>query len=131
MLEFDLKPWVEEVNQALDLGDAHGLKRIGPRPLQVYQRSRGRLPKPNKPLGPSPVTFVAASLEAGSLKAAAVVPPVAFAAVGSDAAPPVVPVCEGNTFFFPTVLEDVPTFAGLAKRSSGYKTTPRREAIQL
>jgi hypothetical protein len=32
VLEFDLKSWVEEVNQALDLGDAHGLKaqRLGP-----------------------------------------------------------------------------------------------------
>ena len=50
VLEFDLKPQVAEVNQALDLGEAHGLKspEIGPRPLQVYQKSRERLPKPNK-----------------------------------------------------------------------------------
>jgi hypothetical protein len=133
VLEFDLKSRVEEVNQALVLGDAHGLKspEIGPRPLQVYQRSRGRLPKPSKPSGPSSVASVAASLEAGSPEAAAVVPPVASAAVGSDAAPPVVPVVRGKQFFFPPILEDVPMFAGLVKRSSGSKTTPRREAIQL
>jgi hypothetical protein len=97
VLEFDLKSRVEEVNQALDLGDAHGLKNpeIGPRPLQVYQRSRGRLPKPSKPSGPSPVTSIVASLEAGSPKAAAMVP----AVVGSNAAPPVVPVVQGKHFF--------------------------------
>jgi hypothetical protein len=100
VLEFDLKSRVEEVNQALDLGDAHGLKspKIGPRPLQVYQRSRGRLPKPSKPSGPLPVTSIVASLEAGSPEAAAMVP----AAVGSNAAPPVVPVVRGKHFFFPS-----------------------------
>jgi hypothetical protein len=42
----DLKPRVMEVIQALDLGEAHGLKspEIGPRPFQVS----GRFPKPNK-----------------------------------------------------------------------------------
>jgi hypothetical protein len=42
----DLKPRVMEVIQALDLGEANGLKspEIGPRPFQVS----GRLPKPNK-----------------------------------------------------------------------------------
>jgi hypothetical protein len=107
VLEFDLKSWVEEVNQALDLGDAHGLKspEIGPRPLQVYQRSCGRLLKPNKPSGPSPVASVATSLEAGSPEAMTVVPavpPVASAAVCSDAAPPGVPVVRGKQIFFPS-----------------------------
>jgi hypothetical protein len=86
-------------------------------------------------LGPPPVASVASSLEAGSLEASVVVTAVtsvAFAAVGSDAAPSDVPVVQGKQFFFfPPVLEDVPTFAGLAKRSSGPKTALRREAIQL
>jgi hypothetical protein len=35
VLEFDLKPRGAKVNQALDLGEAHGLKsqEIGPKPL--------------------------------------------------------------------------------------------------
>jgi hypothetical protein len=45
--------------------------------------------------------------------------------------PLVVPVGRGKFFLFHSVLEDTPTFAGLAKRPSGSKTTPRREAIQL
>jgi hypothetical protein len=72
--EFDLKPRVED--QALELSDALGSKspKIGPspRPLQVYQRSRWRLPKPNKPSGSSPVTSIAVSPKAGSTKGAAV-----------------------------------------------------------
>jgi hypothetical protein len=98
VLEFDLKPRVED--QALELGDALGLKSLeiglGPRPLQVYQRNRGRLPKPSKSSGSSPVAFVAVSPKAGSTEGAAVV---AFAAVGYDAAPLVVPVVRRNHFF--------------------------------
>jgi hypothetical protein len=92
----------------------------------VYQRSRGRLPKPSKPLGSSPVASVAVSPEAGSTEGAAVV---ASAAVGYDAAPSVVLVVRGSHFFFPPVLEETPSFASLTKRSFGSKTTPRREAI--
>jgi hypothetical protein len=76
---------------------------------------------------------VAASLEDGSPEAAAGVPavsPMASARAGCITLPNV-PVGRGNFFLFPLVLEDAPTFASLAKRSFGSKTTPRREAIQL
>jgi hypothetical protein len=79
------------------------------------------------------VLSVAASLEDGSLEAAAgvlAVPPTASAGAGCIT-PPDVPVGRGYFFLFPPVLEDAPTFAGFAKRSFGSKTTPRREAIQL
>jgi hypothetical protein len=57
--------------------------------------------------------------------------PTATARTGSIT-PPVVPVGQGKFFLFPSVVvEDAPTFAGLAKRPSGSKTTLRREAIQL
>jgi hypothetical protein len=76
---------------------------------------------------------VAASLEDGSPKAATgvpAVPPTAPAETGCIT-PPNIPIGQGKVFLFPVVLEDASTFAGLAKRSFGSKTTPRREAIQL
>ena len=76
---------------------------------------------------------IAASLEDGSSEAVAgvlTVPPTAPAEAGCIT-PSDVPVGRGNFFLFPQVLEDASTFAGLAKRSFGSKTTPRREAIQL
>jgi hypothetical protein len=79
------------------------------------------------------VLSVAASLEDGSPEVAArvlVVPPTASAGAGCIT-PPDVPVGRENFFLFPPVLEDAPMFVGLAKRSFGSKTTPRREAIQL
>jgi hypothetical protein len=80
-----------------------------------------------------PVISVAASLEDGSLEAADGVP--AVPPTASDVAgcitPLDVPIVRGKLFLFPPVLEDVSTFAGLAKRSFGSKTTPRREAIEL
>jgi hypothetical protein len=98
VLEFDLKPRVND--QALELGDALGSKSPeigpGPRPLQVYQRNRGRLPKPSKPSGSSPVASIAISPKAGSTDGVVVV---ASAAVGYDATPSVVPVVRGNHFF--------------------------------
>jgi hypothetical protein len=76
---------------------------------------------------------VVASLEDGSPKAAAGVPAVPLTAPAEDGCitPPDVPVGRGKFFLFPMVLEDASTFAGLAKRSFGSKTTPRKEAIQL
>jgi hypothetical protein len=86
--------------------------------------------------GPPPIAFVAASLKvvAGSPVAADVATagsPVAFAAVDSDAAPPVASVARGKHFYFPLVLEDTPLFSVHAKGSSGSKSTLRREVIQL
>jgi hypothetical protein len=76
------------------------------------------------------VFFVAASLEVGSSEAAAGVPAVTSTATARTGSitPPVV---RGKFFLFPPVLEDAPTFVGLAKRPFGSKTTSRREAIQL
>jgi hypothetical protein len=77
------------------------------------------------------VFSVAASLEVGSLEVAAGVHAVtltATAGIGSIT-PPVVCVGRGKFFLFPLVLEDAPTFTGLAKRPFGSKTTTRREAI--
>jgi hypothetical protein len=79
------------------------------------------------------VLSVAASLEDGSLEVAAgglVALSTAPAGAGYIT-PPDVLVGRRNFFLFPPVLEDVSTFAGLAKRSFGSKTTPKREAIQL
>ena len=78
------------------------------------------------------VLSVAASLEDGSSKAAARAPTVhPTASAGAGCITPLdIPVGRGK-FLFPPVLEDAPTFVGLAKRSFGSKTIPRREAIQL
>ena len=76
---------------------------------------------------------IVASLEDGSLEVAVVVlavPPTASAEAGCIT-PPDVLVGRGKFFLFPLDLEDASTFAGLAKRSFGSKTTPRRDAIQL
>jgi hypothetical protein len=77
------------------------------------------------------VFSVAASLEVGSPEAAAGVPAVTLMATTGTGSitPPVVPVGRGKFFLFPPALEDAPTFAGLAKKPFGSKTTPRREAI--
>jgi hypothetical protein len=64
--------------------------------------------------GPSPVVYVATSLEDGSPEAAGgvpAVPPTASNAAGCIT-PPDVPFVRGKLFLFPPVLEDVSTFAG-------------------
>jgi hypothetical protein len=76
---------------------------------------------------------IAASLGVGSSEAVARVPAVpSTTLVEADCITPLdVPVGRGKLFLFPPVLEVASTFTGLAKRSFGSKTTPRREAIQL
>jgi hypothetical protein len=76
---------------------------------------------------------IAASLGVGSPEAATRVPavPSTTPVEANCITPPNVPVGRGKLFLFPPVLEVASTFAGLAKRSFGSKTTPRKEAIQL
>jgi hypothetical protein len=140
-------------SQALDLGEAHGLKspEIGPRPLQVYQRSCGRLPKPSKlrvvifsgsdwtgdgvcDWDLTGLTMVSVSRDCGD----------EASGLGSDfsaspsvnAGTPVISavdsVVRGNFFSFPLVIFVVaPTFSGPAIVSLGSKSALRKDAIQL
>jgi hypothetical protein len=77
------------------------------------------------------VFSVAASLEVGSPEVVAGVPAVTLTATAGTGSitPLVVLVGRGKFFLFPPILEDAPTFAGLAKKPFGSKTTLRREAI--
>jgi hypothetical protein len=78
------------------------------------------------------VLSVVTSLEDGSPEAAAGALTVhSMASAGAGCITPLDVLVGRGKFLFPSILEDAPTFAGLAKMSFGSKTTPRREAIQL
>jgi hypothetical protein len=85
------------------------------------------------PVCPMELPKLKAMLEAGirdDNREIPTVTPTATAGAGSITSS-IFPVGQGKVFLFPSVLEDAPTLAGLAKRPFGSKTTPRREAIQL